>query len=72
LQNAKICGGTCAFFDHTQTATDHSGQSYAMTSLNSNTAQWASGFVCLANIDVVPTAIVSVKATPRVWSETVN
>jgi hypothetical protein len=43
-----------------------------MTSLNSNTAQWASGFVCLANIDVVPTAIVSVKATPRVWSETVN
>jgi hypothetical protein len=72
LKGATICGGACAFFDHTLDATDNSKQRFEITYKTGNTAQWAAGFVCLSGVDIEPTPIESVKASPRKWSEIVN
>jgi hypothetical protein len=73
LVAAKICGGACAFFDHTQDPQDNSKQTFSLTYTSSvKAAQWGAGFVCLSGIDTMPTPITSVKVTGKTWSETVN
>lgn len=71
LNNAQICGGTCAFFDHSATGTrttqfripDHSGVDY----------YWSAGFICLSGANQAPTVIKSrTNVTSRAWTEVVQ
>lgn len=70
LNNATICGGTCAFFDHTSATTDFS----ILRAAGSETEHWASGFICLSGADIAP-VIGSTGSAPPVatsWHEVVK
>ena len=65
LKGAQLCGGACAFFDHSNTLTQFSlgtGPS----------GYWAAGFACVSNADVPPRAITSTKVRFGAWSEVVR
>jgi len=58
-----ICGGTCAFFDHTT-----NGNTSFLIAKSAGTTQWAAGFMCLKGVgDVAP--IFQGTAKPVVWYE---
>lgn len=59
----KVCGGTCAFFDHTT-----NGNTSFNIVKSAGTTQWAAGFMCLKGVgDVAP--IFQGSAKPVVWYE---
>ena len=59
----KVCGGTCAFFDHTT-----NGNTAFNIAKSPGTTQWAAGFMCLKGVgNVVP--IFQGNAKPANWYE---
>jgi hypothetical protein len=66
LDNATICAGTCAFFNHSTTST------YTLTFTGAATSGWSSGFTCLKGVDVPLQAVTSTTASPSRWTEVVN
>jgi hypothetical protein len=68
LSAAQVCGGICAFFDHTTATTSFS---IATT----GTSQWSAGFMCLSGADITPNVITSTSLNAggqRKWTEVVQ
>ena len=64
--NTVVCGGTCAFFDHTGASTK-TGFSIIKSA---GTSQWASGFMCLAGVDATNIKeITNISIKPTNWYE---
>ena len=69
LLNAQICGGICAFFDHTTASTTFSIIKIA------DTSQWSAGFMCLSGADITPIPVTSTSLNAggtRNWTEVVQ
>lgn len=69
---AVICGGTCAFFDHTSAGKTEF--QLASSNLPDGTDYWAAGFVCLKNVGE-PSALLGgsgAKVIPGIWREVVK
>ena len=67
LNGAQICGGTCAFFDHTSATTNFSIVKPAETD------SWASGFICVSGADLAPVIGSTGSAlNATTWSEVVK
>lgn len=70
LSGAKICGGTCAYFDQTSAATK------TTFAINKSTApgtdNWAAGFMCLTGADITPISVSSSTVQPTDWYEAVR
>jgi hypothetical protein len=70
LVGATICAGACAFFN-----TPNSATTITNFSINpsAGTTQWASGFLCLKNVDPnLIRAVISTSIISRTWSEAVQ
>lgn len=66
LDDATICGGTCAFFDQTSATTAFS------LGKPTNTDYWASGFACLSGADLPAfSASTTSSVQPTTWHEVV-
>jgi hypothetical protein len=68
LTGAQICGGICAFFDHTTATT-----SFSIAS--TGTSQWSAGFMCLSGADIAPDIVTSSSLNSggrRKWTEVVQ
>ena len=68
LNGAQICGGACAFFDHTSATTNFSIVKPAETD------SWASGFICVSGADLAPVIGSTGSAPPLAtsWHEVVK
>ncbi len=69
LAGAQLCGGICAFFDHSSAS--------ALTNLTvntTNTVHWAAGFTCLRGVDknAIKKLIVGDSVKPASWYQTVK
>lgn len=69
LAGAQLCGGICAFFDHSSAS--------ALTNLTvntTNTVHWAAGFTCLRGVDknAIKKLIVGDSVNPSAWYQTVK
>jgi hypothetical protein len=70
LNNATICGGTCAFFDNPSSTTQTTTFS---VSGSAGLGQWAAGFACLKGVDaskIFPLTNTTTKA--GAWTEVIN
>ncbi len=69
LSGAQLCGGICAFFDHSSAS--------ALSNLvvsTTDTDQWAAGFTCLRGVDknAIKKLIVGDSVKPAAWYQTVK
>lgn len=65
LDDATICGGTCAFFNQSSATTDFSIGKPA------NTDYWASGFACLSGANLPALVATGSSVQPTAWHEVV-
>ena len=69
LKGGQLCGGMCAFFDHSGGAT---GMTTFTITKSNLTTYWAGGFTCVANADIPPRAITTSKVRFGSWTEVVR
>ncbi len=65
LENASICGGTCAFFNPGAAAE-------TTFTIGSPAIRWAAGFMCLKGVDIVPQIVTSSSTALGRWTEVIN
>jgi hypothetical protein len=68
---AKLCAGTCAFFN--DPSNNASQTTFTFSPLSGSTTQWAGGFMCLSGVDsskIIP--VTSSAVTKRTWSEAIQ
>lgn len=66
LENATICGGTCAFFNHTNATTAFTIGKPA------NTDYWSSGFACIYGANPAPELVLKPTVKTANWREVVS
>lgn len=66
LLNAQLCGGTCAFFDHSSPTTAF------LIDRPANTDYWASGFACLSGADLPAISSLGSSVQSANWLEVIR
>lgn len=71
LSDAHVCGGTCAFFDHSTTG---ARTTYFSIPYSAETnGYWAAGFICLSGANQIPSVVKSsTVARGKTWTEVVQ